>query len=247
MQRFKCKCAYDGTAFRGWQTQASNDSIQDFIERRLFKIFRKTTRIHSSGRTDAGVHAMCQVFHFDADWSHSEEDLQKALRNGYPEAIQILSVKKCSSKFQARFDAKSKEYVYKIYLGRALPHLTRYRWSMFNRKLDVEKMKDACEIFLGTHDFKAYSANRGKDVKEDTIKTIYKLEIKKSGKELTISTRGSGYLYKMVRMIVGALVDVGIGKSSKEELKKMLESKTRNNTTQSAPAKGLFLNKVYYK
>lgn len=246
LRRFKCVVAYDGTDFCGWQSQLGGGSIQDFIEFKLSSILGKPTRIHGSGRTDAGVHANGQVFHFDAIWKHSPEAMARALCAGNVQVVRVLSVEEVSDDFHARFSVEGKRYVYKISKGYAMPDLARYRWSLGNRKTDVEKMISASKIFLGTHDFKAYSANRGANVKENTVKTIYRLDVEDLGNEIRITTEGSGYLYKMVRLLVGALVQCAQGKLSESDLQKALESKTRGNIFQAAPAVGLTLDKVFY-
>lgn len=246
--RFKCVCAYDGTDFCGWQSQPNGMSVQDFIERRLEQIFKRKTRIHGSGRTDSGVHADAQTFHFDAKWRHGDAALLAALKCGHPDSLQILSVEKVGKDFHARYSAKGKRYVYKICEGDADPKSTRYEWSLGLRRLDLDAVNRAAQILLGTHDFTAFSASRGTDAKENPVKTIFELRAKRRGRTITFSTRGSGYMYKMVRMLVGALVEVGLGKLTAEEIAETLESKTRGHRKfQAAPAKGLTLNKVYYR
>ncbi len=244
--RFKCVVSYDGTDYCGWQSQAGGGSVQDFIERRLQEIFARPVRIFGSGRTDSGVHSDAQVFHFDAEWRHSTEALLAAMRSGYPDSIRIRSLSRVSKNFHARFGVKAKRYVYRIYEGYAPPNLTRYRWSTGNIRLDVQAMREASEIFLGLHDFTAFSANRGDGSKVDPMKRIDILKISRKGRELKISVEGSGFLYRMVRLIVGALYSVGRGKLKKEELKAALDSKKRSNLFQAAPAKGLSLNRVFY-
>ncbi len=247
ISRFKCVCAYDGTDFCGWQSQKNGGAIQDFIENRLQKIFKEKIRIHGSGRTDAGVHADAQVFHFNAHWKHTETALLAALRAGSPESLQITSLKRVSENFHARYSAKGKRYIYKICENIASPKDARYVWSLGGKKLDVEKFNDIASVLVGTHDFTSFSANRGGGTKENTVKTIFQLDAKKSGNKIIITTRGSGYMYKMVRMLVGVLVDASLGKFTKDDIKKILESKERKSYGfQTAPAKGLTLNKVYY-
>lgn len=243
--RFKCFCAYDGTGFRGWQSQACGNTIQDFIERRLCEIFSEKIRIHGSGRTDAGVHAKAQVFHFDADWAHSAENLLSALRCGLPAGIQVYKVSKAKSGFHARYSAKGKRYVYNIYEGYAQPHKSRYCWSLGRRKLDIEKMNAAAAELLGEHDFTAFSANRGHE-EDNPVKNLRLLKVSRRGREIKIATEGSGYLYKMVRIMAGALVDAGLGKLSCADIRRILEEKKRTNAFQTAPAQGLFLEKVFY-
>ena len=247
LSRFKCVCAYDGTDFCGWQSQPNGMSIQDFIEKRLAQIFKRKIRIHGSGRTDSGVHADAQVFHFDACWKHSADTLLSALKCGYPDSLQILSVRRVPQTFHARYSAKGKRYSYKIREGHSAPKSTRYEWSIGRRKLDVKAMNSAAKLMLGTHDFTAFSANRGGGAKENPVKTLFELEAKRSGSLVKITTRGSGYMYKMVRMIVGALVEVGLGKLSEGDIEDMLSAKARcSGKFQAAPAKGLTLEKVYY-
>ncbi len=243
--RFKCHCAYDGTDFRGWQSQLCGNTIQDFIERRISEIFSEKIRIHGSGRTDAGVHAKAQVFHFDAEWTHSAENLQAALRSGLPAGIQIFKVSVADVGFHARYSAQGKRYAYNIFEGYAPPYKSRYFWSMQRRRLDIEKMNDAAEVLLGEHDFTAFSANRGHE-EDNPVKTLRVLKISKKGREIRLLTEGSGYLYKMVRIITGAMVDVGLGKLSKSDIERILEGKKRTNAFQTAPACGLFLEKVFY-
>lgn len=243
--RFKCVCSYDGTDFKGWQCQKGGGTIQDAIEDRLAQIFSRKIRIHASGRTDAGVHALAQVFHFEAEWNHPVRNLHLAMKCGLPEGIVLVKLSKAKKDFHARFSAKAKRYAYNIFEGEALAHLGRYAWSIGNRKLDVSKMQSAANLLLGEHDFTAFSANRGTDF-EDPIKTIFKLDVKRKGKRIRIETEGSGYLYKMVRLIVGALFDVGLGKLSESDILKILNDKKRVNRFQTAPAKGLFLEKVFY-
>lgn len=246
--RFKCVCAYDGTDFCGWQSQPNNLSIQDFIESRLSEIFKEKIRIHGSGRTDAGVHADAQVFHFDANWKHSDSALLKALRVGMPESLQIVSLKKVSKNFHARYSAVGKRYVYKICEGQASPKIARYHWSIGDRTLDLDALNASAKILLGTHDFTSFSATRGSDSKDNPVKTLFQLEAKRNKNIITITTRGSGYMYKMVRMLVGALVDVALGKFTQADIQKILDAKKRGSYRfATAPAKGLSLNKVYYK
>ena len=245
-RRFKCVVAYDGTDFCGWQSQAGGGSVQDFIEFRLRSIFKKSVRIHGSGRTDAGVHANAQVFHFDAVWRHSTAALLRAMRSGNTQTVRVLSLDEAESGFHARFSAVGKRYVYRLCRGFAMPDKARYRWSLDCPQLDLDAMRQAAKIFMGAHDFKAYSANRNDGKPENTVKTISKLEIAEDGGEIAITVEGDGFLYKMVRMLVGALVQVGRGKLSEADLQTALQSKKRGNLIQAAPAQGLFLDEVFY-
>jgi len=244
--RWKCVCAYDGTGFAGWQSQAIGRglAIQDVIEARLGAILGQPVRIAGSGRTDAGVHALGQVFHFDAAWPHGEEKLLSALRTGLPPTIQIKSARPVRAEFHARFDAHGKRYEYRVHLGDADPFVRPYCWSVF-RPLDVEAMRTAASRLIGRHDFRAFTALNG-PAREDTVRTLHRLNVLQRGRRLRIVCEGDGFLYKMVRSLAGALVSVGEGKLSPADLGAILASRQRTAAVQTAPAKGLFLVKVFY-
>lgn len=244
--RFKCVVAYDGTDYCGWQSQPGGNSIQDILERRLAEIFKRSVRIHGSGRTDSGVHADAQVFHFDAAWRHPARALLAAFGAGLPDSIRVLKVSRVSREFHARYGAAGKRYVYRIYEGFAPPKIARYRWSVAP-KLDVAAMSEAAEALVGTRDFTAFSASRGVGDEPNPVKTLRLLEVSRRGREIKITAEGSGFLYKMVRFLTGALVCVGRGRLKREDLIHALESKRRSNMFQAAPARGLSLEKVFYK
>lgn len=242
--RWKCVCAYDGSAFEGWQSQASGRAIQDVIERQLQKIFSRDVRVHGSGRTDSGVHALGQVFHFDGEWTHGPEKLRTALQGGLGHAIQIKSLRRARADFHARFDAKGKTYCYHVFLGEADPFATRYCWS-FNREIDWKAMERAAALLRGRHDFKAFSANNGTE-RETTVRELRRLEIVRRGRTVRFTLEADGFLYKMVRSLVGALLGVGQGKLTPENIAAMLKTGQRTAAVQTAPPQGLFLVKVFY-
>lgn len=244
--RWKCTVAYDGTEFEGWQSQVSGHTIQDFIERRLSTIFEQPIRIHGSGRTDSGVHARAQVFHFDGEWPHGAAKLLRALRVGYPSTIQVYRAEVVAPDFHARFSATGKCYHYRLFEGDADPFGFRYCWSLGNRRLDVEAMNVAATRLIGTHDFSAFAANRGDDREDNPVKELRRLDVTRDGPHLSLVTEGSGYLYKMVRSLTGALVEVGLGKLTAEELEGILHRRTRTHRIQTAPAEGLCLERVDY-
>lgn len=244
--RWKGTCAYDGTDINGWQSQPGGNTVQDFLEKRLKEIFGRSIRVHGSGRTDTGVHAKGQVFHFDADWKHGADKLLSALRIGIPKSLHVINLKKVKDDFHARYGVKGKRYVYYIYEGYALPTQTRYYWSIGENKLDIKAMQRAARLLIGKHDFSAFSAATRDENGGDPVKEIVRLDIVKKGKCVKIVTEGSGYLYKMVRSIVGALVDVGLGKLSYSDFVEIFESRKRTQKVFTAPAKGLFLEKVFY-
>lgn len=242
--RWKCVCAYDGTSFAGWQSQVGGTAVQDVIEARLAEILKTPMRIHGSGRTDAGVHAHGQVFHFDAAWPHGGKKLMAALSAGLPQSIQIKSVTRVSSEFHARFKAQGKRYAYFISIRDADPFTRPYTWVV-GRELDVEAMQQAAQVLQGRHDFRAFTALNG-PARENTVRTLRVLEVKQTRGQLRITAEGEGFLYKMVRSLVGVLVAVGEGRMSVDQVKTILESKRRTALVPTAPARGLSLMKVFY-
>jgi tRNA pseudouridine38-40 synthase len=248
MRRWKCTCAYDGSGFSGWQSQPRGDSVQDAIERRLGQVLGVATRIHGSGRTDAGVHAMGQVFHFDADWSHGSEKLAAALRHKLPSSIQIVSVRAVAEDFHARFSAKGKVYEYHLHLGDADPFTRPYSWVL-HRPVDLTAIRKAAAILEGRHNFRAFSASNGAEPGEEsgTVRNLCRLKVAVRGRILRVTAEADGFLYKMVRSLVGALVAAGEGKLSAEEIASHLKSGTRTAAIHTAPPQGLFLCRVRYR
>ncbi len=246
-QRWKCTVAYDGTRFAGWQSQASGDAIQDVLERCLAGIFGREIRIHGSGRTDSGVHARGQVFHFDADWPHGAAKLLAAFRTWLPPTIQVRMARPVAANFHARFSARGKIYDYEIRHGGggADPFEYPFCWAMPHR-LDVAAMRAAAGRLTGRHDFSAFSARRG-EPPEDPVRTLRRLVVNGRGGRLRIAAEGDGFLYKMVRSLVGALVSTGLGKLTPDDVAGILKSEERTHHVKTAPPQGLCLIKVLYR
>jgi tRNA pseudouridine38-40 synthase len=243
--RWKCICAYDGGSFAGWQSQQGGRAVQDVIEARLGEIFKRPVRIHGSGRTDAGVHASGQVFHFDAAWKHGAPKLLAALRVGLPFAIQIKSARIAPADFHARFQAKGKRYAYRVHLGDADPFERPYSWPVF-KSLDCTAMAAAAAVLRGRHDFRAFTALNG-TLRESTVRDLRRLEIQQRGRRVRIIAEADGFLYKMVRSLVGVLVAVGEGKLTPGQVRDILAGRQRTAAVQTAPAQGLFLVRVFYR
>ncbi|MDR1665853.1 MAG: tRNA pseudouridine(38-40) synthase TruA [Puniceicoccales bacterium] len=243
--RWKGTCAYDGTRFDGWQSQSSRNGVQDVIEHQLQRIFKRPIRIHGSSRTDAGVHAEEQVFHFDADWPHGSDILKKAVSSGLPSDLQVLHIEPISEVFHARYSALKKRYRYDIRLGPSDPFESRYVWSLNPRRLShFENLQECARAFVGTHNFSAFA---GKIYpREKTLKTLYRLEVETDKNRIRIHTEGNGYLYRMVRILVGVLVEAGQGRWSPETLSLRLKNGPPRVPTTPAPAHGLFLEKIIY-
>lgn len=242
--RWRCVVAYDGTHFHGWQSQEGGKTIQDLIERQLQATFSQPIRIEGSGRTDSGVHAHAQVFHFDAAWRHGAEKLRRALQTGLPRSIQLKSLRAVRPDFHARFDAKGKIYRYHLDLGQADPFETAYCWSL-NRDLDWAAVERAAKLLRGKHDFWAFSGENDRTY-ETTVRDLRRLEIARKGRKVTFTFEADGFLYKMVRSLTGALVNVGLGKLAPADVAALLKSRKRIPTVVTAPPQGLFLVKVVY-
>ena len=242
--RWKCGCSYDGTDYSGWQTQDGPLSIQQVVEECLTEIFKKETKAIGSGRTDAGVHAIEQVFHFDFDWRHDPQALLEAMRSSLPDTVTPSFVERVEDDFHARFSAVSKWYQYRIYLGRASALETRYCWSLHGN-LDFESMAKATAQLEGTQDFGAFAANRGIDY-ESTVRTMFRSEMLQEESFLHLNFQADGFLYKMVRSLAGTIANVGLGRLPLDDFSKLLETAKRTPMVFVAPAKGLFLKKVFY-
>ncbi|MBC2595080.1 tRNA pseudouridine(38-40) synthase TruA [Ruficoccus amylovorans] len=246
LKKFKAVCAYDGTDFFGWQSQAGGNTVQDFIEARLAAILKTPTRIHGSGRTDSGVHSKGQVFHFEADWEHPPAHLLRALRCGLPAGIQVSRLSRAAPDFHARFSATGKRYCYRLFEGYAPPWENRYCWSLGNRRLDTAAMAEAARYFVGEQDFTAFGANRRDGSADNPVKDMRRADVIRRGPRITVTLEASGFLYKMARSMAGTLVEVGLGKMSPDELAAILANRRRVEQVATAPAKGLWMERVYY-
>lgn len=229
----------------GWQSQPGRGAVQDLIEARLAELLGRPVRIHGSGRTDAGVHALGQVFHFDAAWRHGAPKLLAALRSGLPPAIQIKSARIVAADFHARFKARGKRYEYRLRLGDADPFERPYCWPVF-KPLDFAAMAAAAAVLRGRHDFRAFSALNGTE-RETTVRDLRRLDIIRRGRRVRIIAEADGFLYKMVRSLVGTLVAVGEGKLTPAQVRALLSAPQRTPAVQTAPPQGLFLMRVFYR
>jgi tRNA pseudouridine38-40 synthase len=244
--RWKCTCEYDGTEFNGWQSQPSGNAIQDHIEERLRQIFGRRIPIHGSGRTDAGVHAIGQVFHFDGEWQHGESKLLRAFRCGLPSSIVVKAAEEVSCDFHARFSAKKKCYKYHMLEGFPDAFNYRYHWCLGGRHPDFEAMKNLAPHFLGKHNFAAFCANRGDGSAPSPFRTICEMKFEKFDRSIVFTVAADGFLYKMVRMLAGGFAMLGLEKISGDTMLNMLNGGERRANIDVAPASGLFLHAVEY-
>lgn len=245
--RFKITVAYDGTAYAGWQVQPGLPTVQQQIESALAELVGHDVKIHGSGRTDRGVHARGQVAHFDVDTRMSPKSILNAVNARIPRDIRVLSCSRAKSDFHARRSATAKEYRYVIFNGEQLIPTERLYAVQVHKPLDTALMQAGADKFIGTHDFKAFMANPQRVV-ESTVRTITDAEIRKRGKFITFRVKGSGFLYKQVRSMVGMLIRVGHGQEKPEKITELLDScAERTARVPSAPPQGLTLYKVWYK
>ena len=243
--RVKLIIEYDGTNYAGWQSQNNAVGVQQKIEAAFFRLTGRQTAVTGAGRTDSGVHALGQCAHADVETTIPAEKLCYALNAILPDDIRIRESTEVSEDFHARRSAKGKHYRYTIFNAPQACAIERDYRAHIRYPLDVEKMREAAGYIKGEHDFKCFQAAGSTPVKT-TVRTITALEIKKQGDVITIDVFGTGFLYNMVRIIAGTLIEVGSGKKSPGSLEEIINSKNRDNAGPTAPAKGLTLVKVFY-
>ncbi|MFN2507740.1 MAG: tRNA pseudouridine(38-40) synthase TruA [Chthoniobacterales bacterium] len=246
--RLKFVVAYDGAPFAGWQSQAKGNTVQDHLEKAFALVAQKPVRVHGAGRTDTGVHALGQCAHVDlSDQRLTAETWVRALNASLPPAIRVLRCRYVPRSFHARFSAKGKLYRYRIWNDTVLPPFEHGRAWHLAAPLDLRRMAREARAFLGRHDFASFAANRGHPV-ENTVRCISAVRWRKKGKLIEFEFDGDGFLYKMVRLMTGALVRHGRGQTPAGEIRQRLEAPSRTSGTArfAAPAEGLFLVRVRY-
>ena len=241
--RYKIIFSYDGSKFNGYQKQPNKNTIQDKLEEALTQINNNKVSIVASGRTDRGVHALNQKAHFDLDINISTDKLKMALNSLIPKDIYIKDVSIVDENFHARFNVKSKEYIYKINLGQYNPIEKDYVYQ-YNNMLDIKSMKKAIKKFIGVHNFKSFTA--ADDVRDDYERTIFKAFINNKNDILTINFIGTGFMRYMVRNMVGTLIAVGEHKIDISDIDMIFASQDRKKANKTAPAEGLYLSSVKY-
>lgn len=245
MRNIKLTIEYDGTNFSGWQIQKDKRTIEEELETALAKILKEEVKVIGSGRTDAGVHAMGQVANFKTDRTIKPEELLYALNTMLPYDIVILNVEDVDESFNARISAKAKHYRYVINNAKFPSALNANREYHYKYFLDTEAMQLAANDLKGKHDFKAFMA-AGSTVK-DTEREIYDIQVARLGNRVIIDVVGNGFLYNMVRIIAGTLIDVGSGKLDICVIKNMIETGDRNLGGRTVAPEGLFLVNVAYQ
>ncbi|MGO8701921.1 MAG: tRNA pseudouridine(38-40) synthase TruA [Limisphaerales bacterium] len=246
--KLKLIIAYDGAAYAGWQAQKNSIAVQQRVEEAVKKIFPGASRLHSSSRTDTGVHALgmvAQVEFPDAEMKMPAARAALAINAHLPRDVRVMAATRCRADFDARFDARGKQYRYFLWRGAALNPLLRHQAWHVPRPLDLTAMRAAAKLFLGRHDFKSLAATRNYEM-SSTVRTLRRCEIKRHGPLWIFLIEGDGFLYKMCRGIVGTLVQVGKGKIAPSEIPRILACKDRRAAGMTAPAHGLVLWKVFY-
>lgn len=247
VEKLKATISYDGTNFSGFQVQPNKRTIQGVLEDALKKIHQgRFIRIYGSGRTDTKVHAKAQVFHFETDLSIPEQNWQKALNALLPDDIYVHSIVKVPDTFHARFSAIEKEYRYYLWQAKERNVFKRNYVCQIDKELNISAIQKACTYLIGTHDFTTFSSARS-TAKGSKERTLYEVTCQKQGQEVEFILRGNGFLYHMVRIIVGVLIDVGEGKLDPQDVKTLLAKKDRSYAGKTMPPQGLYLWNVKYK
>ena len=242
--RYLITFSYDGTNFNGYQKQDGLRTVQEEMEKALKYINGgKDTIITSSGRTDKGVHALCQMAHVDIIVEITPYKLMRAMNSNLPSDIHVIKTEVVDNSFHARYMVKEKEYQYKLNMGEYDPCMRNLVYQ-YGKKLDINKMKEAIKYFLGTHSFKSFTPN--KDKRENYIRTINYVNVSEKDNIVVFTFRGNGFIKYQIRNMVGYLIKVGEGKKSGEDIPKILDSEDRRKASITAHAEGLYLTNVIY-
>ena len=236
--------AYDGSNYYGWQRQNDFITVQQKVEEAISALMKKPVAVRGASRTDTGVHAMCQGVVFETETTIPVEKMPYAINSFLPNDIVVNGAREVGEEFHPQYSVIDKTYEYKIQ-NCAFRNPLLYNYTDFvHYKLDIDKMNEACQYFIGEHDFNAFCAS-GSQTKT-TVRTIDKLNVRREKEIVTISVTGSGFLYNMVRILTGTLVEVGLGKTNPDDMPKILEAKDRSKSGATLPPRGLILVNVEY-
>ena len=246
MRTYKLTISYDGSRYQGWQRQATTDNtIQFVLEWSIGKLVGYRVQVDGSGRTDAGVHARGQVANFHTDSEMKCWEMKYYLNRYLPQDIAVLYVADVPERFHSRLNAKSKRYIYRVSIGDVPCVFDRkYTWYCFDR-LDVGLMKKAAAFMVGEHDFKGFSSV--KKTNKSTVRTVSRIDFEVKDREIDFIFEGDGFLYNMVRIMAGTLIEVGTGDREPEEVKEVFRTKNREKAGMTLPPQGLFLDEVFYE
>ncbi len=245
MQNYKMVLSYDGTRYDGWQKQGNtSNTIQGRLEALLSRLTGEEIEIHGSGRTDAGVHALGQVANFKLEQKWDCARLQEACNQYLPKDIAVCSLEEAQIRFHARLNAVEKTYRYRILTGNVRNVFERHYVYEYGKALDTKAMRKAAALLVGEHDFQSFCST--KRSKKSTVRMLHEICITEKAGEVILTFRGNGFLYNMVRILTGTLIEVGEGKRSPEEMPAILSAKDRTKAGFTAPAEGLMLMAVGY-
>lgn len=245
MRNIKLTIEYDGKAYLGWQRLGDSDkTIQGKLEGVLSRMTDETIEITGSGRTDAGAHAKGQVANFKTSSTMKLASMVEFLNRYLPRDIVVIKAQEAAERFHSRYNAKGKKYTYNVWTNEIPTTFNRYYSYHYPQHLDTAKMKEACELLVGEHDFLGFSSL--KKSKKSTVRTIKELSIERDGSMMQITFVGDGFLYNMVRIIVGTILEVGSGKMELAEIEEIFASGIRQGAGETVPSHGLFLDEVYY-
>lgn len=245
MNNYKLTLSYDGTRYRGWQRQGNTENtIQAKVEGALSRILGQSVEVSGSGRTDAGAHARMQVVSFRAETELTVQEILSRLRISLPEDIAANDLTIAAPRFHARLSCVGKTYIYRVQNSEVPNVFERKFMYRVSEALDVAAMESAAKILLGEHDFTAFQSN--KRMKKSAVRRIDAIDITRHGEEIRFTVSGNGFLYNMVRIIVGTLLEAGAHRMSAEDVRYALDSKVRENAGPTAPAQGLCLWEIFY-
>lgn len=245
MRNIRIKVTYEGTRYQGWQKQESSENtIQGKLENLISRMCNEEIAVQGSGRTDAGVHALGQIVNFHTSCNMSTDEMLSYMNQYLPEDIAVVEIAEVSERFHSRLNAKGKRYSYRVW-NSAIPNVfyRRYAYTV-TEKLDIEAMRRAAQYFLGEHDFKSFTSTR--KGKKSTVRRIDRIDIIKEGDLLTFTFEGNGFLYHMIRILVGTLLEVGTGERMSDSIPEILAAKNRETAGALVPGKGLLLEEVFY-
>ena len=245
IKNYRMIMEYDGSRYDGWQKQGNTEqTIQGKIEQVLERMTGQAVEVHGSGRTDAGVHALAQVANFHTDVNMEPKEIRKYLNQYLPEDIRVITVEFAQERFHSRLNAQEKTYLYRIETGEKRQVFERKYMYELSRTLNIAAMEQAASLLTGEYDFKSFCSNR--KTKKSSVRIINKIELEQQGSCVLIRYTGNGFLYNMVRILTGTLIEVGLGQRKAEEMKDILEAKDRSAAGFTAPPEGLFLEQVRY-
>jgi tRNA pseudouridine38-40 synthase len=245
-ERLRLTIAYDGGAFSGWQSQPNHNAVQDHLVSAFQQILGSAPKVYGAGRTDAGVHAMAQVAHVDVPKERLSPEVWPAALNAHlPRELRVLRCQLAAPEFHARFSARGKVYRYRIWNAAFLHPLEVDRSWHVPRELPLDVIREAATIFVGTHNFAAFAANRGRP-SESTVRTILSITARQKGAVITLDYSGDGFLYRMVRLLTGSMVQVALGRNDLAWLRDLLADPQGRKSHHLAPAGGLYLVRVQY-